>query len=241
MATPAHRGPIVLAGVTSLALVAAPWAWAGPSWDGDLEGDAGQVAGTAQVISTSASWSILHITGNLRGNGFLESDFVDMYRIQITSQTLISISTAGGSLGGSADFDTQLFLFRQRGGNGSNQRAVALRGNNDAAPGNSGSRIGDQAAGQPNAVLVSPGWYYIAIAGVGSRAFNDEGQFIWPDLGDPGDVVDGQGATLSDWTDDGVVGSYTIVLKSLSQQNVPSPGALALFGAGALLGRRRRR
>lgn len=213
-------------------------AYAGPSWDRDYLEDAGQTAATAQVITSSLA-PIIVVTGKLSGNGFLDSDFVDMYQLQITSQTWVSVSTAGGSLGGGADFDTQLFLFRRKGGNGNNVRAAALRGNNDAAPGNSGSRLGE--GPNSNAVLLSPGFYYIAISGVGTDAFTDGGSLIWPDLGDAGETVGGSELFLDDWTGSGEVGDYAIRLQIASGGAVPTPGALALLGLGALASRRRRR
>jgi MYXO-CTERM domain-containing protein len=215
-------------------------AFAGPSWDGDDEADAGQTLATAQVIVTAPAWSMIMVTGRLRGAGLVGSDYVDMYRIHVSSQMYISFSTAAGSLGGSADFDTQLFLFQHKGGSGNNQRAIAHRGNNDAAPGNSGSRLQDPNGEVPNAVRVSPGWYYLAVVGVGTFAFDDESRAIWPNLGNPGDVIDGLGNSLNNWAGEGATGSYAISIRSVNPQNLPSPAALALLGAGTLFSRRRR-
>jgi hypothetical protein len=67
-----------------------------------------------------------------------------MYQIAIDTQTMVSISTAGRSLSGNATFDSQLFSLKRKGGNRNHVRAVALHGNNDAAVGNHGSRIGDE-------------------------------------------------------------------------------------------------
>ena len=144
-------------------------------------------------------------------------------------------------LGGGADFDTQLFLFRRKGGNGNNVRAAALKGNNDAAPGNSGSRLGEGPGPESNAVLLSPGFYYLAITGVGTDAFTDDGSLIWPDLGEAGETVTGGEQFLNDWAGNGQVGDYAIRLQIASGGAVPTPGALALLGLGALASRRRRR
>lgn len=231
-------------GAASTAVLAAlsllPSAYAGPSWDKDYLEDAGQTAGTAQIITSSLA-PIIVVSGRLTGSGFVSSDFVDMYQVQINNQTWVSISTAGGALGGGADFDTQLFLFRRKGGNGSNVRAVALKGNNDAASGNHGSRLGEGPDPNSNAVLLSPGFYYLAVAGVGTNAFGEDGGLIWPDLGLPGQTIGGNERFLDDWTGNGEVGEYSIRLQIATGGAVPTPGALALIGLGALASRRRRR
>jgi MYXO-CTERM domain-containing protein len=237
------RSSVARVGITPVAAFTAfsllSTAHAGPSWDRDHLEDAGQTAATAQVITSSLS-PIIVVSGRLTGSGLVQSDFVDMYQVQITGQTWVSISTAGGVLGGGADFDTQLFLFRRKGGNGNNARAVALKGNNDAAPDNHGSRLGEGPGPGSNAVLLSPGFYYIAVAGVGTDAFADTGAVIWPDLGDPGQTVNGNEFLLHGWGGSGEVGEYSIRLQVASGGAVPTPSALALIGLGALLSRRRR-
>ena len=82
---------------------------AGPVWDVDYNQDAGQLAGTAQIITSSLS-PIINIYGRL-STGFVNNDLVDMYQIAITSQTLVSISTAGGTGGGSATFDSRVAVY----------------------------------------------------------------------------------------------------------------------------------
>ncbi|MEY3143053.1 MAG: hypothetical protein RLY21_1546 [Planctomycetota bacterium] len=238
------RPSVFHAGLNPVAVAAAfsllSTAYAGPSWDKDYLEDAGQTAESAQTI-TSQLAPIIVVSGRLTGSGFMNSDFVDMYQVQITSQTWVSISTAGGALGGGADFDTQLFLFRRKGGNGNNARAVALKGNNDAAPGNNGSRLGEGPDPNSNAVLLTPGFYYLAVSGVGTEAFADDGALIWPDLGQPGQTINGNERFLQDWSGSGEVGEYSIRLQIASGGALPSPGALALLGLGAATSRRRRR
>lgn len=231
-------GVTPLAAATALSLLSP--AFAGPSWDKDYLEDAGQTASTAQLITSSLS-PIIVVSGRLTGYGFVASDFVDMYQLQITNQTWVSISTAGGALGGGASFDSELFLFRRKGGNGNNARAVALKGNNDAAPGNSGSRLGEGPDPNSNAVLLSPGFYFLAVTGVGSIAYGEDGAPIWPDLGLPGQTISGNERFLDDWTGNGQVGEYSIRLQIASGGAVPTPGALALLGLGAIASRRRRR
>ena len=234
---PFHAPTIILA--ASLASSIGSVAAAGPVWDIDYTNDARQTAGTAQVITSSLS-PYINIFGRLGGYGFVGSDFVDMYQIQISSQTLVSISTAGGSLGGDADFNTQLFIFRRKGGNGNNVRAAALRANNDAALGNLGSRIGDEYDPNSDYTLLSPGYYYLAIAGYGTMAVNDGGGLIWSGLDNPGATVSGNEQFLGDWAGQGEIGEYHIRLQAVSGNAAPTPGAVALLGLAGIIRRRRR-
>ena len=221
-----------------LASAIATHAWAGPVWDVDYTEDAGQLAESAQRITSSLS-PVINIYGRLGGSGFVSSDFVDLYEIEITNPTLVSISTAGGDTGGSAEFDSQLFIFRRKGGNGNNVRAAALRGNNDAGPGNHGSRIGSETDPNSAYTLLNPGCYYLAITGVGTNAVDGNGNAIWPNLSTPGLTVSGNEVFLGDWTGSGEVGEYHIRLLAVGG-NAPSPGAIALMGLAGLLKRRRR-
>lgn len=231
---------VVRAVTAATALVAcSATALAGPDWDLDYEVDAKQTATTAQIINAGPT-PVLHISGRLSGYGLTGSDFVDMYQIEITSDTLVSISTAGGDLGGWSDFDTQLFLFRRKGGNGNNIRAVALKGNDNAAVDTLGSRIGEDANPNSNSVLLRKGVYFLAVAGAGSYAYDEDGNAIWESLGQNGQTISGNEVFLDNWTDGGAVGTYTIRLQSLAGGAIPAPGAIALLGLG-VLGRRRRR
>ena len=224
---------------TALASSIGSVAAAGPVWDIDYTDDARQTAGTAQVITSSLS-PYINIFGRLGGYGFVGSDFVDMYQIHISSQTLVSISTAGGSLGGSADFNSQLFIFRRKGGNGNNVRAAAIRANNDAALGNLGSRIGDEFDPTSDYTLLSPGYYYLAITGYGTMAVNDDGGLIWSGLDAPGATVSGNEQFLGDWAGQGEIGEYHIRLQAVSGNAAPTPGAIALLGLAGVIRRRRR-
>jgi len=209
---------------------------AGPTWDVDYNDDAGQTALSAQAITINSP--IINIFGRLTGYGFTGTDLVDMYAFEVVSPAMYAISTAGGSLGGEADFDTQLFLFRKKGGNGNNQRAVALKANNDAANGVVGSRIGE---GAPNSnfVYLSRGIYFLAITGSGMDAVSNLDSSIWEDLGNFGETVSGEEHELSDWQGSGAVGEYTIRLQVV-QGFVPAPGAIAALGLAAIAPRRRR-
>ena len=219
------------AGVASCAL-------AGPTWDLDYTDDAKDGAGTAQVITAPLA-PIISIHGTLTGSALVGSDFVDMYMFEITHQTTLSISCAGGLLGGEANFDAQLFLFKRKGNSG-NVRALALKGNNDAAAGNWGARIGDELDPNADYITLSRGWYYIAITGVGMEAFAETGNIIWPDLGTPGQTVSGNENGLGGWNGQGVTGDYVIRLHAVSGGMLPSPGAMALLGLAGLVRRRNR-
>jgi hypothetical protein len=212
-------------------------ALAGPVWDIDLEDDAKQTASDAQIITTLHTTT--SIIGRLGGFGLVGADFVDMYQVTITAQTLLSISTAGGALGGNASFDSQLFVFKRKGGNGNNVRALGLKANNDAAIGNFGSRIGEELDPSSDYTLLSPGTYYIAIAGVGTNPVDEFGNLIWSDLGAAGLTTSGNETSLGDWAGQGAVGEYTIRLQ-MSSNFVPAPGALAVLACAGLVGRRRR-
>jgi hypothetical protein len=105
------------------------------------------------------------------------------------------------------------------------------------------------------------GFYYIAVAGVGTDAFADTGAVIWPDPGEPGQTVNGNEFLLHGWGGSGEVGEYAIRLQIAAGGAVPTsggavptsggavptpggavpaPSALALIGLGALSSRRRR-
>lgn len=212
-------------------------ATAGPTWELDYTEDAGQLASSAQFITASLD-PMINIYGRLGGAGFVTSDYVDMYLLEITSPTMVTISTAGGDGGGSAGFDTQLFIFKRK-GIGNNVRALALRANNDAAPGNSGSRVGSEGDPSQDYTVLGRGFYFLAIAGVGTTALDHSGQAIWDDLSSPGITVSGFERSLADWAGNGAVGEYHIRLMSVGGA-APAPGAIALLGIAGLVGRRRR-
>jgi hypothetical protein len=224
----------------ALAALVTGAALAGPTWDVDYNDDAKATPATAQAITINGP--VLNIAGNLTGVGFDgEADFVDMYLVDIRTPTLLRLSTAGGDLGGDASFDTQLFLFR-RVGNPNDPRALGLLANNDAAPGLVGSWLGSSANDGSGFSLVTPGFYYIAIAGAGVDAVGETGESIFTGLGTPGTVVFGGEKDLADWAGQGATGTYSIRVEAVS--GVPAPGAIAVLGmllaAPARAGRSRR-
>lgn len=212
---------------------------AGPVWELDYTDDAGQLAGSAQIITSSLA-PMINIYGKL-STGFVTSDYVDMYQVEITVPTLVSISTAGGNGGGSANFDSQLFIFRRK-GNGHNVRAVAMRANNDASATSNGSRLGSETDPTQDYTLLDRGFYFLAITGLGTNALDNSGGMIWPDLTAPGLTVSGNEKFLGDWTGAGQVGDYHIRLLAVGSGGgaAPAPGAVALLGLAGLIKRRRR-
>ncbi|MBI1303118.1 MAG: hypothetical protein GC172_04960 [Phycisphaera sp.] len=217
----------LLALPVALATLAAGTAHAGPTWDVDYNDDAKATPATAQAITLTGP--VLNIAGNLTGVGFDgEPDFVDMYLVDIRTPTLLRLSTAGGDLGGDASFDTQLFLFR-RVGNADAPRALGLLANDNAAAGLVGSWLGNSANDGSGFSLVTPGFYYIAIAGLGVSAVGESGESIFTGLSTPGAIVFGGEKELADWAGQGATGSYSIRVEAVS--GVPAPGAIALLGA----------
>ena len=214
----------------------------GPSWEGDLLEDAKDKANTAQGVTTGGP--ITSITGTLgsyplAGGGV---DLVDMYLIRLENPGILKISTFGNSFGGSAAFDSQLFLFRATGAPGS-MKALGLLANNDGDDGSTGSLIGQAATDGSGFLVDAPGLYFIAIAAFGVNPFTTGGAPIWGALNVPGQVRYGNQAELVDWAAGGQSpgGSYTISIAGFSGNAVPAPGALALLGLGGLAGRFKRR
>lgn len=208
--------------VAGMALAAS--AYAGPTWDEQINGggDAGQLPGTAQI--TSGSGPLTAITG-MTGFG----DDVDMYWITITDAAAFSASTVGGTT-----FDTQLWLFDANG--------FGLLGNDDSV--GLQSTISFPAADGPNAGQI-PGGSFMALLAIsgfnndptsaGGPIFNQQSfaQISGPDGA-------GGGSPLTGWTGGGATGPYTITLNGATFY-IPTPGALGLFGIAGLAAARRRR
>lgn len=176
-------------------------------------GDAGELAGTAQVVAGSGPLST--ILGNLG-----ESD-VDMYRININDPSLFLAQHTG-----TFNFDSQMWLFNLNGtGVAFNDDTNGLRG-----------QISAPAIAAGDYLLAISGYDRDAIDGSGNALwsdtpFNNQRAPDGPGAANP--VADWSGAV-------GARGDYEIALRGASF--VPAPGALALAGmGGALIGRRRRK
>ena len=235
-AFPASALSVAFASGMAASLVASA-ALAGPSWDLDNTSDAKQSAQDAQAVTTGGS--VLNISGSLSGIPLLgEVALVDMYLVYINAPMTFYMSTAGGQFGGSANFDSQLFLFSAQ-DTPTGMSAGALLANHLAAAGSSGSFVGS-ASSDGSYRLENAGFYYLAISGFGTNPYASNNELLWGALTDPGIVAYGQGRELAYWQNAGNVqgGAYTIHLNGVT--GVPAPGACALLGLCGLLRSRRR-
>lgn len=176
-------------------------------------GDAGELAGTAQVVTGSGPLST--ILGNLS-----DSD-VDMYQIRIDDPSLFIAQHTN-----TFNFDSQMWLFNMDGtGVAFNDDTNGLR-----------SQISNPAVAAGNYLLAISGYDRDAVDSNGDALWNDSpfnGQRA-PDGPAAANPVAGWSGTAP------ARGDYEIALRGASF--VPAPGALALAGmGGALIGRRRRK
>lgn len=214
-------------------VAASPAAAFGPNWDKDLEEDAGANLLTAQSIDTS---TVTTITGRIAGAADTgEVDFHDVYRLVVTDPGTFLIDVSNASGGGSANFDTCLYLFDAAG--------YAQLANNDAAPGQTGSLLRNFANDGSEFRLTQPGVYFLAICGFPSQPFlNGEAVFNQAFF-EPGIIASAAGDspwTLG-WSVPGDFGDYSIRVTGVS--GVPGPGGIAvltLAGGFIRAGRRRR-
>ena len=203
----------------------------GPNWDKDLEEDAGGNLLSAQPIEVS---TVTTITGRIAGalnDG--PTDFHDVYRLVVSDPGTFLIDLTGQPGGGSADFDTCLYLFDEAG--------YAQLANNDAAPGQVGSILRNLANDGSQFRLTTPGIYFLAVCGFPSQPIV-EGETIFNQAFlQPGVIAS---ASLNTpwslgWNQPGAIGDYSIRVTGIS--GVPSPGAAAALAIAGLIGRRRRR
>ncbi|MEC9373721.1 MAG: hypothetical protein VYC34_07750, partial [Planctomycetota bacterium] len=192
-------------------------ALAGPDW---IEGgDAGSSPGTAQAPAVAGLRSIAgSLTGfdvPLRGDG----DFEDVYLIEIKDVDSFIAETDGSLDGGSAEFQSLLFLFDLQGnaiiGN------VQSPGIDRGGTGTFGSRLEPGANDGTGAMVPGPGLYYLAICGGGNFPrdqnqvplfdFDSFGEISGPDGG--GGKNDG---VISGWEGPGETGNYLIFLEGVS-------------------------
>lgn len=201
-------------------------------------GDAGSLPGSAKIASGSGPLN--SIGGNLTGpfSGLaIGIDFEDMYLIDITDATNFSASTLAID-GGSAAFDTQLWLFSAASGN----VGLGLLGNNDVEGGATGSVLGPIST-DGTGVTLTNGLYYLAISASGNVP-QASGSLNIFDFVPPGLEVsgpDGPGGMLpiAGWSASVGSGSYVIVLEGVSF--VPTPGAAVILAFGLFVSSRRRR
>jgi hypothetical protein len=183
-------------------------------------GDAGSSAATAQYTGSVAGQALTTIAGTISATA--DADF---YLITITSPSLFSATTVGGSL-----VDTQLYLFTAAGA------PVYL---NDDANGTSfqstlpaGSIFGPQTAGT----------YILGVSVSGVDPVNSSNQTLFApanfsfDVRGPASNTFGTVADVIDNSFFADSGAYTISLTGVTTAvPVPEPATNALFAAGALL------
>jgi|GEM_PF-594445 len=216
---------------------------AGPTWP-ELPPDAGSLLPGAQV--PVGVGPIARIFGTLggpagpvaRGIG----DFEDMYLIKITDPVLFFASTDPAD-GGSANFNTELFLFTGPDHPDGPGLGMFANDDNPGAPNNE-SRITGLVTDSSLPPALLPGLhYYLAITGFsdvplggGVNIFN---QSIPTELSGP----DGPGGLnpINNWSGPGEFGDYEISLRGVEFPMIPSPGAGVLLAVGLSLGSSRRR
>jgi hypothetical protein len=221
-----HRKSVVGIALFGSAFIAAP-ALAGPEWI--EQGDAGRLVGTAQ--KTFGEGNLTSIAGSM-SLGFGVSDFEDMYLISVLDPDNFSIAIH------SIDFDSQLFIFNVT----LPGQAFGLLANDDTSDGFN-PLLTSMATDSTGAGITAPGIYAIAISGSGRNPVSSTGEIFF--YGNPTEIsgADGPGGINPhiDWTGDGSGGSYVLTLTGAGFYDVPTPGALALLGLAALVGRRRAR
>lgn len=216
---------------TLVALTAPASASIGPNWDKDLEEDAGGNVLTAQPITVS---TVTTITGRIAGDlSDGPTDFQDVYRLVVSDPGTFLVDLTNAPGGGSATFDTCLYLFDEAG--------FARLANNDAAPGQTGSLLRNLANDGSNYRLTDPGVYFLVVCGFPSQPVRD-GEFVFNQAFlEAGIIATGSGNapwTLG-WNQPGAIGDYSIRVTGIA--GVPSPGAAIPLLAAGLMGRRRRR
>lgn len=178
-------------------------------------GDAGELPGTAQVITPGGV--LASIVGTLSAG----AGNPDLYLINILTPMSFSASTVGAS-----QVNTQLFLF-------------TLGGQGIAFNDNSGPFFQSTLrAGNPLYAGLPAGQYLLGISGSNNDPLSASGA-IFPDLstGVFGPTGPGGALSLSAWSGGGAAGSYTIFLTGTP----PAPPGMRLLVLAALTGRRRRR
>jgi hypothetical protein len=135
----------------------------GPVWDESASGgDAGSTPSSAQT--TTGQGVLMRVKGEVTGAAALVGvDLEDMYLIRICDPESFRASTFFAE-GGSADFDTRLWLFRFDPEAPANARGVVANDNRPGGPATLLSFI-NSAPSDGSPPLEDPGLYYLAISG----------------------------------------------------------------------------
>lgn len=212
-----HTIPVVLGLALVCGLASFRAAGASVSWDEAVNGggDAGQLTGTAQVITGSLSDSLTSISGSTTG----PTDR-DIFKIYINDPANFTI---GFSLVSAPAGDTIMALF--------NSSGLGMVYNDDIdSVLNTDSRL-TGASG----FVSTAGFYYLAIMG-GNQEFASSGGSIWLEGVNPEaeKAPDGAGANfaLSGYNFSGPgtdLGNYTVILTGVSPVPEPAYGGFALL------------
>ena len=172
------------------------------------QGDAGSLPATAQI--TTGTGALDSISGTI--NGFNDAD---VYKIYVTGGGTFSASTHAAD-GGSANFDTMLFLFDANG--------VGVYTNDDV----DASWRSRLPASNP-LTPVAPGFYYLVITSWENDPVSSGGQ-IFPNLDNDfsvyGPTGPGGGSPVSGFDNQGSEsGSYNIVLTGAQFAAAAGPAA----------------
>ncbi len=194
----------------------------GPNW---VEPAAGAGSSIPTANKPNGIGPLQSIGGTLEGSvdGKPLPDFEDVYEIFIADPINFRARTFTTIDGGSATFNTTLFLFDPAG--------QGLLANNDAFPGELGSQLLPMSDDGTGVVINIPGIYYLAICGVGNQPLSPGGPIF--QFGSPFEISgpDGPGGPLplSSWQGPGEAGEYVIHLEGVQFVPRAEPGLVENF------------
>jgi hypothetical protein len=226
-----HDRTALAALLTLLALAASGNASAGPVWEEPPVSDAGWQPVAAQI--TRGDSALYRIIGQLcdggRGSPRGCADQQDMFLIFISDPENFLASTSPKH-GGSADFDSALWLFRADG--------CGLLAHRHLDPDDRGATLTPVASDSSGAALIEPGYYFLAISANGSFPIADDEQFGPQALFDfssdaelSGPDGPGGGTPICGWVDQDEPGSYSIALEGADYAAPPCRGDLNYNGS----------
>lgn len=197
--------------IAALLCTASPLA-AGPDWVEPPGIDAGPFPGSAQSVNGSGSLS--SIGGELTGASAASAvadDFEDMYCFQIVDPANFrALTSPDATFPGSADFDTQLWLFDPNG--------FGLLANDNA-------RTNEPGSGLPAPAGLAPGVYCLAISGFDDDPQSNGGPIFDQETREEVTGPDGPGGQepIVAWGPPGETGRYVIALSGAAFIEVADP------------------